>query len=207
MSRLVAVLAAALALVSCSKKEEVVVAAPVSPAAQPSDAQGPAMAPAQPGPVQGNESLPPGHPPLDGAGAAGTAPAPDAGMGAQPMPPHGGAMSSSAADVGEVKVPKATGKDARTIAEIYAQRQALKDRTVTVRGKVVKYTAGVMGKNWIHLRDGSGTPGKDNDVTVTSQDAAAKGEVVVVQGKVAVDQDIGMGTPYQVMIQDAKVSR
>jgi hypothetical protein len=128
-------------------------------------------------------------------------------MGAQAMPPHGGAMSAAADDAGDVKVPKATGKDARTIAELYAQRQALKDRTVTIRGKIVKYTAGVMGKNWIHLRDGTGTPGKDNDVTVTSQDAAAKGDVVVVQGKVSLDQDIGMGTPYPVIIQDAKVSK
>jgi len=207
MSRLVPVLAAALALVGCSKKEEAVVAAPVTPAAQPSAAQGSAMAPAQPGPVQGNEQLPPGHPSVDGAGAPGAAPAPGAGMGAQAMPPHGGATSSEAVDVGDVKVPKAAGKDARTIAELYAQRQALKDHTVTVRGKVVKYNAGIMGKNWIHLRDGTGTPGKDDDVTVTSQDAAAKGDVVVVQGKVALDQDIGMGTPYPIIIQDAKVTK
>jgi hypothetical protein len=62
-----------------------------------------------------------------------------------------------------------------------------------------------MGKNWLHLRDGTGTAGKDNDVTVTTLDAAAKGDVVTVQGTVAVDQDIGMGTPYPVIIQDAKV--
>ena len=92
-------------------------------------------------------------------------------------------------------------------AEIFAERQALKDRTVTVRGKVVRFTPGVMGKNWIHLRDGTGTQGKDNDVTVTTQDPATKGDVVVIQGKVAVDQNIGMGAPYPVIIQDAKVSK
>ncbi len=96
--------------------------------------------------------------------------------------PHGAAMSAGG-DVGDVKVPKATGQDARTVAELYAQRTALKDRTVTVRGKVVKFTPGVMGKNWIHLRDGTGTAGKDNDVTVTTQDPAAKGDVVLVQGQ------------------------
>ncbi len=208
MPRLVVVLAAALSLVGCSRKsEDVVVAAPVAPAATPSSTPG-AMTPRQPGPVQGNEQLPPGHPSLDGSMPGQAAPGQGEGMGAQqPMPPHGGATSAAASDVGDVKVPRATGKDARTIAEIFAQRQALKDKTVTVRGKVVKYTAGVMGKNWIHLRDGTGTPGKDDDVTVTSQDAAAKGDVIVVQGKVALDQDIGMGTPYPVIIQDAKVSK
>lgn len=208
MSRLVTVLAVLLTLAGCkSRKDEVVVAAPAAP---PSPAQGAAMAPAQPGPVQGNEQLPPGHPSLDGAAPGGAmpegaAPGQDGGMAMQNAPPHGAAMS--AGDEVVVKVPKATGKDARTVAEIFAERQALKDKTVTVRGKVVRFTPGVMGKNWIHLRDGTGTQGKDNDVTVTTQDPAAKGDVVVIQGKVAVDQNIGMGSAYPVIIQDAKVSK
>jgi len=78
---------------------------------------------------------------------------------------------------------------------------------VVVRGKVVKYNPGIMGRNWIHLRDGTGTAGKDNDVTVTSQDTTKLGEVVTVRGKVAVDQDIGMGTPYPVIIEGAQVTR
>ncbi len=208
MSRLVTVLAVLLSLAGCSsRKDEVVVAAPVAP---PSSAPGSAMAPAQPArPVQGDEQLPPGHPSLDGAaqeGAMPAAPGQDGGMAMQNAPPHGGAMSAGGDEV-VARVPKATGKDARTVAEIFAQRQALNDKTVTVRGKVVRFTPGVMGKNWIHLRDGTGTQGKDNDVTVTTQDPAAKGDVVVVQGKVAIDQNIGMGTPYPVIIQDAKVSK
>ena len=210
MSRLLVVLAAALTLAGCNRKPEVVEAAPVAPATpSAASAAAPGGQPAQPGPVQGDEQLPPGHPSLDGmpAGPGAAAPGQDAGMGAQPpMPAHGGAMSD-AADVEDVKVPKATGKDARTIAELFAQREALKDRSVTVRGKVVKFTAGVMGKNWIHLRDGTGTQGKDNDVTVTTLDPAAKGDVVVVQGKVALNQNIGMGTPYPIIIQDAKVMK
>jgi len=129
------------------------------------------------------------------------------GMGAPAAPPHGAAMSAGA-DVGDVKVARAQGKDARTVAEVFAQRAALNGKSVTVRGKVVKYNAGIMGKNWLHLRDGTGTAGKDNDVTVTTQDTAAKGDVVTVKGTVAIDQDIGMGgTPYPVIIQDAKVER
>ena len=125
---------------------------------------------------------------------------------AVPPPAHGAAMSAGA-DLGEVKVPKAVGPDARTVAEVFAQRTALTGRTVVVSGKVVKYNPGIMGKNWIHLRDGTGTAGKDNDVTVTSQQEAKLGEVVTVQGTVAIDQDIGMGTPYPVIIQDAKVTQ
>jgi hypothetical protein len=64
-----------------------------------------------------------------------------------------------------------------------------------------------MGKNWLHLRDGTGKTGVDNDVTVTTQDVAVVGDVVTAKGKLAVDQDIGMGTPYPVLIQDAKLEK
>jgi hypothetical protein len=206
LHRSLPVLVAALSLAACSKKQDdVVVAAPL---AQPAHQPGGAAGPLEPG-----AQLPPGHPPLGQGGEA--MPGGDAvpgadqggGMGAPAAPPHGAAMSAGA-DVGDVKVARAQGKDARTVAEVFAQRAALNGKSVTVRGKVVKYNAGIMGKNWLHLRDGTGTAGKDNDVTVTTQDTAAKGDVVTVKGTVAIDQDIGMGgTPYPVIIQDAKVER
>lgn len=110
-------------------------------------------------------------------------------------------------DVGNVKVDKASGADARTVAEIYAQKGQLKDKPVTIRGKVVKYNAGIMGKNWLHLRDGSGQADKDNDLTVTSQDVAKVGDVVVVKGSVRVDKDFGAGYAYPVIVEDAKITK
>ena len=65
-----------------------------------------------------------------------------------------------------------------------------------------------MGKNWIHLRDGSGTPeGKNNDVTVTTNDTVAKGDVVLVKGVVAIDRDFGSGYTYTVLVEDGKVTK
>ena len=128
------------------------------------------------------------------------------------MPAGIAAQHAAAATGGEVaekiSVPKADGPDARTVAEVWAQRSALKGKAVTVRGKVVKYNSGIMGKNWIPLRDGSGTPEKmDHDLTVTTSDAAAKGDVVVVKGVVAVDRDFGAGYTYPVIVEGAKVSK
>ena len=117
------------------------------------------------------------------------------------------AAAAGPADVGDVKVPKASGADARTVAEVYAQRAALKEKPVTIRGKVVKFNAGIMNRNWVHLRDGSGTAGKDNDITVTTGDTAAVGDVVVVKGTVRVDKDFGAGYAYPVIVEDAKVSK
>ena len=109
-------------------------------------------------------------------------------------------------DAASVKVPKAEG--GKTVAEIYAQRAALADKDTVVRGKVVKFLPGIMGRNWLHLRDGSGTADKkDNDLTVTTSETAAVGDVVVVKGKVKVDQDFGAGYAYPVLVEDAKISK
>lgn len=131
---------------------------------------------------------------------------------AAPAPPkdlsqiHGG--MTKAVDVTSVKVPKATGADARTVVEIVTKRTELKDKPVTVRGTVVKFTGGVMGKNWVHLRDGSGSE-KDgsNDIVVTTLDETRKGDVVVVKGIVRTDINLGSGYAYAVLVEDAKLQK
>jgi hypothetical protein len=131
--------------------------------------------------------------------------------GAKPDPQAMAAQHAAAAagptEVNVGKVPKASGADARTVSEIWAQRAALKEKPVTVRGKVVKFNAGIMGKNWLHLRDGSGSPNKDNDITITTDDQTAVGDVVVVKGTVRIDKDFGAGYAYPVIIEDAKLSK
>ena len=115
---------------------------------------------------------------------------------------------SKPTDAGNVKVPKAKGPDARTVAEIVEQRAALNNKPVLVRGKVVKYTAGVMGKNWIHLRDGSGSPADNtNDVLVTTLEETKIGEVVVARGTVRTDVDLGSGYFYKVLVEEAKLQK
>ena len=140
----------------------------------------------------------------EGAPKAGSAPSQEqvnAAMKAQ----HSSAASGPA-DVGVIKVAKAEG--GKTVAEIFAERTALKDKEVAVRGKVVKYTPEVMGKNWIHLRDGSGSRDKKNDdITVTTKGTAAVGDVVLVRGTVKLDKDFGAGYTYSVILEDAKLSK
>jgi hypothetical protein len=111
-------------------------------------------------------------------------------------------------DIGNVKVAKATGPNARTVAEVVAKSADLKDKPVVVRGKVVKFTGGVLGKNWIHLRDGTGSSSDGtNDVLVTTTDEAKIGDVILVKGVVHLDRDFGSGYSYQVLIEDASVKK
>jgi hypothetical protein len=111
-------------------------------------------------------------------------------------------------DAGKIKVKKADGAEGKTVAEVFAGKASLKDTSVAIRGKVVKYNPGIMGKNWVHLRDGSGTPEKkDDDITVTTLDSAAVGDIILVKGTVRIDRDFGAGYAYPVIIEDAKVSK
>lgn len=134
------------------------------------------------------------------------APAGDA-AGGPPANPHAGtAPPTERINVG--RVVKAPGADARTVAETWAQKASLNGKTVTIRGLVVKVNEGVMGKNWVHLQDGSGDAAQGTfDITVTTLDKASAGDTVTVTGTVRTNRDVGAGYVYAVLIEDAKVVR
>jgi hypothetical protein len=121
--------------------------------------------------------------------------------------PHATAAPEPA-DLGPLKVSKAPGPDGRTVSEVFAQGAALDTRPVAVRGKVVKFLPGIIGRNWLHLQDGTGSPeGNDHDLTVTTAETAAVGDVVLVRGTVRKDLDFGAGYTYAVLVEEAKLSR
>lgn len=106
------------------------------------------------------------------------------------------------------KVAKAPGPDARTVAEVFAGPAALKDKNVTIRGQVVKVTQAVMGKNWVHLQDGTGSADRrTHDLIVTTTDTTAVGDVVVATGTVRTNVDLGSGYSYAVLVADAKIRK
>ena len=116
--------------------------------------------------------------------------------------PHAGL--AKVPELAIVKVPKASGTNAFTVAEVIAQADKLKDKPVRVQGKVVKYNGGIMGKNWLHLRDGSGTAADNtHDILVTTDANAKLGDVVTVSGVVHANKDFGAGYNYKVLIEEA----
>jgi len=116
-------------------------------------------------------------------------------------PPITGSGAKPAVDLSGIK--KAEG--GKSIAEIYASRAELGGKPVKVRGKVVKYNANIMGKNWLHVQDGTGTAGS-NDLTVTTASETKVGDTILVTGTIATDRDFGSGYKYNLIIEDAKVT-
>ena len=95
-------------------------------------------------------------------------------------------------------------KGGETIAEIYSDKDKLDGKIVKIKGKVIKYNPSIMDRNWIHIQDGTQSNG-NYDLLVTSKDAAQVGQVITVEGKVAVNKDFGAGYSYKVMLENAKV--
>ena len=136
---------------------------------------------------------------LEGPGA--TTPSPS---------PHGTMPAAKAADgaVKVDKVAKASGPNAKTVAEVVGGKTALKDKAVVVRGQVVKVNLGILGKNWVHLRDGSGSAADgSNDILVTTKDTTAVGDIVSANGTVRTDVDLGSGYTYAVIIEGAALRK
>lgn len=102
------------------------------------------------------------------------------------------------------KVAKAEG--GLTVAEIFAQSAGLSGKQVVLRGKVVKFNGGIMGKNWLHIQDGTGEANK-NDLTVTTDATAEVGDLVVIKGMLTLDKDFGAGYKYAVIVENATVTK
>jgi hypothetical protein len=134
-----------------------------------------------------------------------------AGSGAQAAAPNLGAMHAAPGKsqaLPDVKVEKARGANAQTVAGIVTGAASLKDKPVVVRGQVVKFTADVMKKNWLHLRDGTGSSSDgSNDVLVVTNDTARVGDVVLIKGTVRTDRNLGSGYAYKVLIEEASVTK
>jgi len=92
------------------------------------------------------------------------------------------------------------------VEEIYAKGGELAGKAVKVRGRVVKFTPGIMGTNWMHIQDGSGQ-GDTVDLTVTTSAVVAVGDMVVAEGVLAVDKDFGAGYRYAAIIEKASVTK
>jgi len=117
-----------------------------------------------------------------------------------------------------VKEPHSTGKmnvekqditvkpaeDGITIADLFARKDSYAGKTVKIRGQVTKYNAAIMKKNWVHIQDGSEYSGRF-DLTATTEMETAVGDIITIEGTVALDKDFGYGYSYEVLLEDAKL--
>ncbi len=121
--------------------------------------------------------------------------------------PHIHAQLLPALPVDELEAcERSRAENGHTVAELHASRSQLQSKRVSVRGTVVKVTPGILGKTYLHLRDGSGNQGaRDNDLTVVTTDAVELGDTVEAEGTLVTDRDLGFGYRYDVLLEQARI--
>lgn len=103
-----------------------------------------------------------------------------------------------------IRVEKAAGDNAYTVEELVTKRKELTGKQVRVRGKVVKVSKGIMGRNWFHFRDGTGSEAaRTNDIVVTGRNLLLVGDTMVATGILGIEKDFGGGYFYDVIIEEA----
>mgnify|MGYP000436034137 CR=1 FL=1 len=90
------------------------------------------------------------------------------------------------------------------IATLFENPQQYAGKSIKVVGEVTKFTASIMGKNWIHFQDGTAFDGA-YDLMITSQEIVSVGDVVVFEGVIALDKDFGAGYYYKVILEEGVV--
>lgn len=94
-----------------------------------------------------------------------------------------------------------------TIEELYTKKATLKDKSVKINAKVVKVSKNIMGKDWVHLQDGSGAAGTDDIIATAANSTVQVGDSVTANGTIKTDVDLGYGYKFPVLIEEAKFTK
>lgn len=96
-------------------------------------------------------------------------------------------------------------KGAIKLSDLLTNKEKYKNKVVVVTGKCVKSNDGIMGKNWVHIQDGTKQNGKPCDITITTQEFVSVGDNVAFEGKIILNKDFGAGYKYDILIEEAKL--
>ena len=127
----------------------------------------------------------------------------------QPITADNNSMSPSSPP-GTQPIPQKKGvnvkpaEDGISIADLYAQKSDYEGKPVKIRGEVVKFSSGIMNKNWIHIQDGT-QDDNNYDLAVTSQDFVSVGDIAEFEGVISLNRDFGAGYFYDVIMEDARL--
>jgi len=91
-----------------------------------------------------------------------------------------------------------------SLEELMNNKEKYAGKVIEVRGKCVKINKEIMGRNWVHIQDGTGgeTP---YDLTVTTSVDVSVGTVATFTGKIGLNVDFGAGYKYDIIMEDAHV--
>ncbi len=117
-----------------------------------------------------------------------------------------GRQSSGPAQTAKINIKIEPDEECTKISELYANQKSFDGKVIKVKGFITKFSPEIMGKNWIHIQDGSEFDNKF-DLTITTGTSVKVGDVRIFEGKIAIDKDFGYGYKYNVLMEDAVISK
>ncbi len=91
-----------------------------------------------------------------------------------------------------------------SIADLIENKDNYKNQKVIVNGIVTKVNNGIMGKNWVHIQDGTEYNGL-YDLVLTTQEIIEQGDTLIFEGTVRTNKDFGSGYKYDVILEEVFV--
>ena len=88
------------------------------------------------------------------------------------------------------------------ISELVNNKSKYNGKEVQVSGKCTKLNPNIMGRNWIHLKDGSMD---EYDLVITSEHVIPEGHIVTMKGTLILDKDFGAGYKYDLIIENGEI--
>jgi len=90
-----------------------------------------------------------------------------------------------------------------SISSLLSNKQSFSGKVIRVKGQVTKFNPEIMGKNWVHIQDGSEFQG-GFDLTITTDKKVSLGDTVTFEGKIVLDKDFGYGYFYNILMEEGK---
>ncbi|NNE26728.1 MAG: hypothetical protein HKN09_07780, partial [Saprospiraceae bacterium] len=87
------------------------------------------------------------------------------------------------------------------IKDLLEQQEELEGEVVQLTGMCTKVNPNIMGRNWVHLKDGSAD---DFDLVITTNQRVMEGETLTMQGVVVLNKDFGAGYRYNLILEEGK---
>lgn len=120
---------------------------------------------------------------------------------------HGGSTESNELET-EQSTNKNTTTDTKTIivksgsikiSELVENYKKYEGKTVQISGKCVKINPNIMGRNWIHIKDGTKD---DYDLVITSNTFVKEGSMITIKATVTLNKDFGAGYKYDLILEN-----
>jgi hypothetical protein len=89
------------------------------------------------------------------------------------------------------------------LSELFSNLEKFEGKLIQVTGQCVKVNPKIMGRNWIHIQDGSGD---GLDLTITTTEHVNLDATVTFEGSIGLNRDFGAGYKYDVIMEKATLN-